>query len=356
MRTGSALSIDSTVNVEYKKSRTALGIVAGALAMVFLAALLLSLAACSRENYRRITIFTMDTPVTIQINASHSEAGDVLAECERILDRLDRLFSRTREGSDVWRINHSLVTEGLDADTVELLQTAIHVSEQTNGAFDVTIAPLIELWEACRDEGRLPETAELERAREFVDYRALTLEGDTLTKSDVDVMVDLGGIAKGYAADVVVDYLRSRGVEYGLVSFGSCIAVVGEKPNGAPFRIAVRDPSDPSGVVGYVSLSDGVLSVTGDYERYYEIGGQRYHHVLSPRTGLPAEAVWHSVAVVCGSGAVADAVSTALFVAGDYERYYAALHGTELEFEGVFTGDGGTSASTGIEANFEPVK
>ena len=352
------------MNIEYNKSRArhvpatrALATALSALLLTAsLAVLLLPLAACSREEYRRITIFTMDTPVTIQINSSYSGADHVLAECERILNRLDGLLSRTREGSDVWRINHNLVTEGLDADTVALLRTAIYVSEQTDGAFDVTVAPLIELWETCRDAGRLPEESELERARGLVDYRALTLEGDTLTKSDADVRIDLGGIAKGYAADVVADYLRSCGVEYGLVNFDSCIAAVGEKPDGSPFRIAIRDPSDTSGVVGYVTLDGGVLSVTGDYERYYEIDGQRYHHVLSPRTGRPAETVWHSVAVVCGSGAVADAMSTALFVAGDYERYYAALRGTDLAFEGVFTGDGGTSASAGIAADFEPAK
>lgn len=352
------------MNIEYNKSRArhvpatrALATALSALLLTAsLAVLLLPLAACSREEYRRITIFTMDTPVTIQINASYSGADHVLAECERILNRLDGLLSRTREGSDVWRINHNLVTEGLDADTVALLRTAIYVSEQTDGAFDVTVAPLIELWEICCDAGRLPEESELERARGLVDYRALTLEGDTLTKSDADVRIDLGGIAKGYAADVVADYMRSCGVEYGLVNFDSCIAAVGEKPDGSPFRIAIRDPGDTSGVVGYVTLDGGVLSVTGDYERYYEIDGQRYHHVLSPRTGRPAETVWHSVAVVCGSGAVADAMSTALFVAGDYERYYAALRGTDLAFEGVFTGDGGTSASAGIAADFEPAK
>lgn len=325
-------------------------------AVLLVMILLLPLASCSREQYRQVTVFSMDTPVTIKINASHPEADDVLAGCESLLVRLDALLSRTREGSDVWRINHTLVCEGLDAHTVAVLQTALSVSALTEGAFDITVAPLIELWETACDAGQLPSADALDAALALVDYRALTLEGNTLKKSDVAVRIDLGGIAKGYAADVICEYLTARGVEYGIVSFGSCVAGVGSKPDGKPFRIAVRDPLDTSDALGYVSLTHGVLSVTGDYERFYEIGGTKYHHVLSPETGYPARTVWHSVALVCESGAVADAMSTAIMVRGEFDTLYTAVRGTPFAFEGIFTGDGGTAVSEGMTDRFESKK
>lgn len=321
-------------------------------ALLLSAVLLLGAASCARAEYRTVTVFTMDTTVTVQINASHPNAALVLGECEQKLYELDALLSRTREGSDVWKINHALVTEGLSEHTVRVLRTALAVSERTGGAFDITVAPLIELWETCRDRGSLPRADELDAALSSVGYEQLTLEGNTLTKSSENVRIDLGGIAKGYAADVLVEYLESVGVEYGIVSFGSCIATVGQKPDGSPYRIALRDPSDAAGVLGYVTLDGGVLSVSGDYERAYEIGGERYHHLLSPETGYPAESVWHSVAVVCESGAVADAVSTALFVRGGYAEQYAAWQGTELAFEGVFSGDDGSEVTDGMKGLF----
>lgn len=318
--------------------------------------ILLPLAACTQSSYRSVTVFAMDTTVSIQIAASHKDADEVLNYCEQLLYRLDGLLSRSRKGSDVWRINHGLVTSGLDAHTVAVLDAALRMSDSTSGAFDITVAPLIELWEACSDAGRMPGDDELSAALSFVGYSQLTLDGDTLTKSCEGVKIDLGGIAKGYAADVIAEYLESQNVAYGIVSFGSCIAVVGSKPDGSPFRIAIRDPGNMSRVAGYVTMRDGVLSVTGDYERYYEIQGEKYHHVLSPYTGYSAPAVWHSVAVVCGSGIIADALSTALFVSGDYESVYGVWRSTDLEFEGVFIGDGGTYVSAGMAGNYQPAQ
>ncbi len=312
----------------------------------------LPLSGCGRAEYASVTVFAMDTTITVQIDASQPNAAALLGECERTLYELDALLSRTREGSDVWKINHALVTEGLSEHTVRVLRTALMVSERTGGAFDVTVAPLIELWEACRDRGSVPRADELSAALALVGYEQLTLEDSTLTKAREDVRIDLGGIAKGYAADVLAEYLEAEGVEYGIVSFGSCIVTVGQKPDGAPYRIALRDPADAAGTIGYVSLTGGVLSVTGDYERGYDIAGEQYHHVLSPTTGYPATSVWHSVAVICESGAVADAVSTALFVLGDREAAYAEWQGTELAFEGVFTGDAGTEITDGMGGSF----
>ncbi len=323
------------------------------LGTLLLVALLLSAVSCARIDYRTLTAFCMDTSITVQINARQSDATSILNECERILYELDRLLSRTREGSDVWRINHAAVTEQLSPHTVAVIEIAERVSRQTDGAFDITIAPLIELWETCRDRGSLPGEDELSAALALVDYRQLSLDGSTLTKASPEVRIDLGGIAKGYAADVLVEYLKSMNVEYGIVSFGSCIATVGSKPDGAPYRIALRDPSDRSSALGTVTLNqDAVLSVSGDYERGYAVGGWRYHHLLSPTTGYPADSVWHSVAVICKSGAVADALSTALFVRGRFDDKYAAWQGTELSFEGVFTGDAGSEVTAGMEGLF----
>ena len=302
-----------------------------------------SFCSCSAEKKHSSTFYLMDTLIGVTLYTSDAAyAREVFEGCEALLGELEGLWARQKPESEIARFNAS--TEGvsrLDARTVALLETALEVSAATEGAFDITVTPLAELWEICGKEDRLPTDAEMKAALALVDYSALHLSDGGLMKSDGALKVDLGGIGKGAAISLLIDYLKDTDVRGGLVSFGSNVAVFGEKPDGKPFRVALRHPRDERGTVGTLTMSaDTVLSVSGDYERYVTVGGERYHHILNPHTGYPSSTGLASVAVLAEDGALADALSTALFVMGE-ERAMDFYASEMYKFEAVFVDENG---------------
>jgi predicted phage replisome organizer len=160
----------------------------------------------------------------------------------------------------------------------------------------------------------------------------------------------LGGIGKGAAADELIRYLETSEISHGLVSVGGTIGVFGDKPDGTPYKIGVRDPDDPNGVVTYLHIRDGFVAVSGDYERYFEEDGVRYHHIFDPYTGIPADGGLRETAVYCTSGAVADALSTALFVMGKDASLSLYESGG---FEAVLvSSDGSITATEGLRTEY----
>ena len=323
--------------------------------ILFLTALLLlSCTSCGRGTHTK-SFFLMDTAITVTLYTQDAaRAEEIFATCRKMLGEYDALWSPTSPDSDVSKWNCTADgAEALDARTLTLLQTALEVSQVTEGAFDVTVAPLVALWSACEARGSLPTEAELEAALALVGSHHLALSDTALSKGNRDVRIDLGGIGKGAAIDSLIDYLSTCGVEGGLVSFGSNVAVFGKKPDGKAFRIALRDPKDAGGRVGTLTLEAGeVLSVSGDYERFVTVDGKRYHHLLDPATGYPAENGLASVAVITSDGALADALSTALFIMGR-ERAMAFYESGKYAFEAVLIGhDGVITVTDGFTDRF----
>ena len=310
-----------------------------------------TLVSCRRASeHPSASFFLMDTVITVTLYADEETASEIFAECRTTLEELDRLWSRTKEESDTSHFNASSVGEVLvDPRTVSLLQVAGEVARNTDGAFDVTIAPLVLLWQACEEQGRLPTKEELSLATAAIGEGLISVGQNSLKKHSELAKIDLGGIGKGAAISALVAYIESTGVDGGIVSFGSNVAVIGAKPDGTDFRIALRDPKNTGNYAGTLTLRAGqILSVSGDYERFYEIGGERYHHILDPQTGYPAQSGLSSVAVVCDDGALADALSTALLVMGE-ERARELYADSTYDFEAVFiTTDGVVSTTDGL--------
>lgn len=323
------------------------------IALLLTCCLWLSVCGCQRETSRSSTMYFMNTVITVTLYTTDDTLADaVFAESRSILNELEALWSRHKEDSEVSRFNADAYgIDSLDARTSRILETAITVSQATDGAFDITVATLLSLWERCGEENRLPTDEELLAVR---GYLYLTVGETSLSKSDPAVEIDLGGIGKGAAISHLISYLESTEVRGGLVSFGSNVAVFGEKPDGTAFRVALRDPRDSTGTVGTLAMRTGeILSVSGDYERYVTISGERYHHILDPQTGYPAETGLASVAVVTADGAVADALSTALFVMG-LDDAMAFYRSGVYSFEAVFVGTDGTLTVTdGLIESFE---
>ena len=304
-------------------------------AAILLAALLLCGSCAPQKTPPKLTEigFYLDTVITL---TAYVENGQVLRDALEECGRYERLLSRTVEGSDVWRINHAdgMPVEVSD-DTVSILSCARRISELTGGAFDVTIAPVSTLWDFTSEDHVLPDADEIARAAGMVDYTKLEFDGNTV-RLPAGMMIDLGGIAKGYIADRIKAYLVNRGVRHAILSFGGNIVAIGEKkPDGTEWKVGVQDIDKKTGEYMLVSRSLGGSTVTsGIYERGFDLDGVRYHHLLSASTGWPVQNELASVTIFSDSSMEGDALSTAAFVLGTEEglKLIESLEGIEALF------------------------
>lgn len=242
--------------------------------------------------------------------------GDALDE----VDRLDRMLSHYRGKSPLSSLNREAANGPVvvPPELADVLATSLRWSRDSDGAFDVTVGPLMKAWGFFRDEGRVPEPAELARAREAVGFRHVVLdpEAGSVRFDRPGVELDLGGIGKGYAVDRVVALLRRRGVVSALVNLGgSSVYGLGAPPGAESWEVALLDPSDPSRVARRVPLRDRALSVSGAHGRRFEQDGTTYTHVMDPRSGRPVAGVL-GVAVLSASATDGDALDNVLFVQG----------------------------------------
>jgi len=312
-------------------------------ALPLFASVLLLLTACASPSATR-TAFAMDTAVTL--TAYGAAAEQAMDAALAILFEAEGLWSTTLPDSTVSRLNRD-GTAVLDARTAELLACALGFAARTDGAFDPTVCPMVRAWGFTTGAYRVPDPAELADLRARGNYRDVMLAGGVATLGS-GMALDFGAIAKGYSADVMADVMRSRGVTSGLISLGGNVRALGAKPDGSPWRVGIRDPERPDRLVGVVSVRDLSVVTSGGYERFFVRDGMRYHHILDPGTGEPARSGLLSVTVISPDGALADALSTALFVMG-LDRGLAFWR-EERDFEAIFVTEGGEIIATpGLE-------
>lgn len=318
------------------------------LAALLLTIFALSLTACGEtaaESETR-TVYAMDTVMNLTVYGENAAA--VLESAEKELHTLDEaVLSRTAEGSELYALNTSngeTVEYGADDILPALIETALTISDATEGAFDPTLAPVLDAWGFTKDERRVPSADELKELLSHTGCGKVALEktadGWTVTLLD-GAQLDLGGIAKGYAAGRVRTILREAGVTSAIISLGGNVAAVGKKPDGSAWTVGLQDPDRPEAYFGTVSIEDACVVTSGAYQRYFEENGVCYHHILDPHTGCPAESGVKSVSVVAQDDTLADALSTALFVMGlDAGAEFQKSSG--LSFEAVFVTDDNT--------------
>jgi len=257
-----------------------------------------------------LTAWTDDEPAT------RAAFAQVFAE----FDRLDALLSVWKPGSDVIRLNESAggTPVPVHDDTRRVLQAAARVSDWTGGTFDVTFGALAEVWKFDHDQdGRVPTAAAIAARLPRVDYRAVVVDAaaGTAALTRPGVRVHLGGIGKGYAVDRAVAILRGAGLRDFLIQAGGDLYAGGQAGD-TPWRLGIQDPRGPGGEpFATVELGDATFSTSGDYERFFELDGVRYHHILDPATGQPARGC-RSVTIVARDATVADGLSTGVFILG----------------------------------------
>ena len=285
------------------------------LALLIFCLLLTGCAARADGTPHTRTVFAMDT--VMNLNA-YGENGEIaLDAAEKGLYRLDAALARGTEGSAVHELNRFGTAAG--TELAYLARNALAISEAADGAFDVTVAPVLELWGfgSGAGERRVPEKTELAAALEHVGAENLHVGGETdQVTLDLPAQIDLGGIAKGYAALCVRQQLMAAGVTSAVIDLGGDVCLAGKKPDGSPWRVAVRDPADGAKFLGVLEASDVCVMTSGVYERYFEKNGVRYHHIIDPKTGCPAQSGLVSATVVCADGVWADALATAACVRG----------------------------------------
>ncbi len=249
----------------------------------------------------------MDTIVEIKTHARH---GSAVKKAFDEMERIDKKFSAHKEGSEVFRINSSKSEEiKVDGETRDLILFSIGISSISEGVFDLTIFPLVKLWD-IKEQNKIPTNDEIKYKLRNTGYRKISLADGTLLK-DSCVRIDLGGFAKGYAVDKAVETLKKNGVKTGIVNAGGDIRAFGNKY----WKIGIQHPRKKDGLLGILTLKNKSIVTSGDYERFFIKNGKRYHHIINPKTGYPADELM-SVSVISDSCMLADALATAVFVLG----------------------------------------
>lgn len=291
----------------------------------------------------------LHTVCTIQIYDSTDY--NILNECFAVIDKYEKLFSRTLESAEVYAINQASAnstnpqtTFTVSDELKDILEFSLEYGALSEGALDISIAPLSSLWDFSDLEHKTnpPENDAVVAARDLVDYRDISLNGNTLTFAKPGMQLEFGAVAKGYIADRVKDFLLSKGVTSALINLGGNILLVGEKPDGSAFNVGIQKPfEDRDAVVVAISeLKDCSMVSSGIYERYfYDETGNFYHHILNAETGYPCNTDLLQVTIISKDSATGDALSTACFALG-LEKGMALIDSLPDVYAVFITSDG----------------
>ncbi len=298
----------------------------------------------------------MDTMMQLTLPSGQ---GDAMEASEQLVKRLDGVCSRFGDG-ELAALNKAAGTPTVVSDELfALIENSGHYCTMTGNAFNPLLGKLMDVWGFSGSDDGLPRVAPAEEQLSSLLACAdpalceIDIAQSSVTLPD-GAALDLGGLVKGYASDRVLALWRERGLTSGLVSLGGNVAALGGRPDGTPWTVGIRDPLSGDGLIGVLPVRDLSVVTSGGYERYREIDGQTYGHILNPNTGCPAESDLLSVTIICPSGELADALSTALFVMGAKEAQTFWRDHPELSFECVLvTEDRRVLTSPGLQG-FEP--
>lgn len=247
--------------------------------------------------------------------------ADTLEAAFARLREIEGRMSANREGTEVFEVNAAAGTAAVrvSPDTLFVVGKALEYARLSNGAFDPTIGVVVKLWNIGMEGERIPEDAEIESALGLVDWTSVVVDqkASTVYLPKRGMRLDLGAIAKGYAADEVERILSEHRVRAAVVDLGGNILVFGKKADGSPWRVGIQNPFSERGkYLGIASMGQGTVVTSGVYERYFERDGKRYHHILDTKTGRPVETDLVSISVISSSSIDADGLSTTLFALG----------------------------------------
>ncbi len=307
----------------------------------------------SDDSFVRIDRLLLGTLVQITVGGERKQAQ---LAAEAAADEIKRVEALTsfHASSELTEINDRAGDESVsvDPELAALIRRSLELSRQTDGAFDPTVGSLSTLWNFSGEKPRVPEASEIADALASIGRDRVTVDqgAAAVRPAEKGTALDLGAVAKGYALDRAAAALKRLGVEHALINAGGDIIVVGGKTDETPWRVGVRDPRTPGGVVAIAELTEGAIVTSGDYERYFESDGVRWHHILDPKTGYPATGM-QSVTIVAPDGVTADALATGVFVLGP-EKGMRLIEETPDVDGFCIDGEGRISMSSGAKSLF----
>ena len=321
-------------------------------------ALLLLLPGCGQnaaEKHEK-QLFAMDT---VMFLTAYGDSGDAaLAAATDVINDLARDLDPEERSGSVYAMNVGAGTAvAVSEDCYAVMTQAMPLGQVTDGALDIALYPVIRAWGFTTGQYRVPERSELDELLAAKNSGAIRMDGAARTVTlPAGVEVSLGAIAKGYAAQKATEAMAAAGAERAILSLGGNVQILGEtRPDGTPWQVAVTDPRDTERYVGTLSVGQTAVVTSGGYQRYFEQDGQTYIHIIDPATGCPVDNGLLSVTVVTADGAVADGLSTALFVMGErgaldfYDWAYDTVGGFELV---LVTADGRVIVTAGLAEGF----
>lgn len=293
-------------------------------------------------------IFALDTAITLKVYGSKRD--EVLKKLEDKINELDDMLSTGKETSEVSRLNRG--GEAVLSPTMaNLVKRSLDIYKKTDGLFDITIYPLMELWGFPTKNYRVPSEKEIEEKLKLVGSDKIDFNEETrkISFKNKGMEIDFGGIGKGYITDELVKILTDEKVESAIINLGGNVFGFRKKPDGSLWNIAIRDPNEPDKYMAAIRLEDSAVITSGGYERYFEENGIIYHHILDPRTGKPSESGLKSVSIISKDGTLADALSTSLFIMGEEKAVkYWKENGSNFDIL-LMTNDNRLLVSAGIK-------
>lgn len=296
-------------------------------------------ADTSTTENEPISISSIKLNTAVQITIYDSQDKALLDDCLALCDRYELIFSRTNENSELYKLNHRKDTSDKDpnadeqtipypisgtADTwhisedlASLLSQGLSITRESDGAFDIAIAPLTSLWNFTAEDPKVPDDAAIQKALPLCSSDGVTIDGQDITLPSDDIQFDVGAIAKGYIADRMKDLLVKKGVKSAIINLGGNVLCIGSKPDGTPFKIGIQKPfADRNETEAVMDITGKSVVSSGIYERCFKQGGKLYHHILNPQTGYPYENGLISVTIISDQSVDGDALSTTCFALG----------------------------------------
>ena len=293
-------------------------------------------SGCTKFTNNQINVSGQyfDTAVSITI---YGGTKDVADKCKDICSKYENMFSNKIDSSEISMININSAKgnwTSVSNETLELIKKGIEFGNISNGLFDITIGEVSQLWD-FKDGNNLPDPATIKEKISNVNYKNIEIDGNNVRLSNPNAKLDLGGIAKGYIADKLKEYLLSQNIDSALINLGGNVLLVGSKLDGSNFRIGIQKPFEESGeTILVVNTHDKSIVTSGTYERYFYKDNKLYHHILDTHTGYPVENDLCSVTIISDSSMMGDGLSTTAFLMGlnDGLNYIESLENTEAIF------------------------
>ena len=324
--------------------------------LAFIVAVLLSFTGCEEAPREDLVQTTYALGTVITINLYDQGNQELMNQLIARVTEIEALMSAQQDTSEISEVRRmaGLAPVKVSEETFDVIKKALYYAELSGGKFDPTIGPVVDLWGIGTEEARVPEDEEIQEALELVGYEKLVLDEEAMTVylTLEGMSLDLGGIAKGYAADELVVMLRNTDVERAMINLGGNIFAYGEKKGGEAYKVAVQTPYDSRNTYfGYVEVKDMAVVTSGPYERYIEENGQIYHHIFDATRGYPVSGDVVSTTIVAPNAMDADALSTLLFTMSPEEglALIEKMNGTDCLY---VDRDFGLVLSGGVKDNF----